>query len=64
MVDGRVIFSKSETGRFPVDGEVEERFEALKAGNDLPPIGSKGGVLRRAVGKLFKYPDDSHAADR
>jgi hypothetical protein len=54
VVDGRVIFSKSETGRFPVDGEVEERFEALKAGNDLPPIEKSGSVLRRAVGKLFK----------
>jgi hypothetical protein len=49
-----VIFSKSETGRFPVDGEVEERFAALKAGNDLPPIEAQGGALRRAVGKLFK----------
>ncbi len=54
MVDGRVIFSKSETGRFPVDGEAEERFEALKTGKDLPPIEKSGGVLRRAVGKLFK----------
>jgi len=54
LVDSRMIFSKSEVGRFPVEGEVEERFAALKAGNDLPPIESKGGALRRAVGKLFK----------
>jgi len=54
LVDGRIIFSKSEVGRFPVEGEVEERFAALKAGKQLPPIENKGGALRRAVGKLFK----------
>jgi len=54
LVDGRLIFSKSEVGRFPVEAEVEERFAALKAGNDLPPIENKGGVLRRVVGKLFR----------
>ena len=54
MVEGRVIFSKSEAGRFPVEGEVEERFAALKAGKDLPPIENKGGAIRKALGKLFK----------
>ena len=54
LADSRMIFSKSEVGRFPVEGEVEERFAALKAGKDLPPIENKSGALRRAVGKLFK----------
>jgi hypothetical protein len=30
LVDGRVIFSKAESGRFPIDGEVEDLFAALK----------------------------------
>jgi selT/selW/selH-like putative selenoprotein len=30
LVDGKLIFSKSQSGRFPVDDEVEEIFEALK----------------------------------
>ena len=54
LIHGELIFSKSQTGRFPLDGEVEERFAALKSGNDLPPIENKGGALRRVVGKLFK----------
>jgi selT/selW/selH-like putative selenoprotein len=32
VVDGRVIFSKAEADRFPEDGEVEDRFAALRAG--------------------------------
>ena len=30
IVDGKLIFSKHQSGRFPVDNEVEEIFEALK----------------------------------
>jgi selT/selW/selH-like putative selenoprotein len=30
LIDGELIFSKSETGRFPLDGEVEDRFAARK----------------------------------
>jgi selT/selW/selH-like putative selenoprotein len=30
LLDGELIFSKSRTGRFPIEGEVEERFAALK----------------------------------
>jgi predicted Rdx family selenoprotein len=54
VVDGQVIFSKKEAGRFPVEGEVEERFAALKAGK-RPPSEKKRrypGLLRRIVGKL------------
>jgi selT/selW/selH-like putative selenoprotein len=28
LINGELIFSKSETGRFPLDGEVEDRFAA------------------------------------
>ncbi len=54
LASGSLIFSKSEAGRFPDDGEVEDRFEALKAGRELPPIEARPGPLRRAVSKLFK----------
>ncbi len=54
VVDGQVIFSKKETGRFPAEGEVEECFAALKAGRQ-PAFEKKRrppGLLRRIVGKL------------
>ena len=54
LVNGKLIFSKKETGRFPDDGEVEERFELLKSGKDLPPIlAVSGGAIRKLVGRLF-----------
>ena len=33
IVDGKLIFSKASTGRFPADGEVEDLFAKLKPGN-------------------------------
>ena len=30
LVDGKLIFSKQQSGRFPLDGEVEDIFGALK----------------------------------
>lgn len=30
LVNDRLIFSKSEVGRFPLDGEVEETFAKLR----------------------------------
>jgi hypothetical protein len=30
VVDGQLIFSKAEVGRFPVNGEVEDLFATLK----------------------------------
>lgn len=32
VADGKLIFSKAKVSRFPEDGEVEEDFEALRAG--------------------------------
>ena len=53
LIDGELIFSKSQTGRFPVDGEVEERFAALKGGRELPPLqAAKLGVVGKILGKL------------
>ena len=54
IVDGRLVFSKSSAGRFPVDGEVEEIFAALKEGREPTPIEEKkpDGFLGRVLGKL------------
>jgi len=30
LSEGKLLFSKAETGRFPLDGEVEGRFAAMK----------------------------------
>jgi predicted Rdx family selenoprotein len=37
LVGGRLIFSKSETGRFPAEGEVEDLFAALPSGGAKRP---------------------------
>jgi hypothetical protein len=54
LVNGRLVFSKSSTGRFPVDGEVEETFAALKEGRELPPVPEKKneGFVARVIGKI------------
>jgi hypothetical protein len=54
LVNGRVIFSKANAGRFPVDGEVEETFSALKEGREPRPVEEKRpeGFISRALGKL------------
>ena len=49
LVNGKLVFSKSSTGRFPVDGEVEEIFAALKEGREPAAGRSKeAGRIRRA----------------
>ena len=54
IVNGRLVFSKSSTGRFPVDGEVEEIFAALKEGREPAPIEIKKpeGFVGRILDKL------------
>ena len=65
LVDGQVIFSKAEAGRFPVDGEVEEIFAALKPAAKTSAAkapaadptkeqagGERSGVLRRLTDKF------------
>jgi len=59
MLDGKLIFSKAETGRFPVEGEVEDILARLKEpaggaaapdseahGDENKPAG-RAGILRR-----------------
>lgn len=38
IVDGVLLFSKRDAGRFPESGEVEERAFLLKSGKELPPV--------------------------
>jgi hypothetical protein len=54
IVNGRLVFSKSGTGRFPVEGEVEEIFAALKEGRDPAPVEVKKpeGFVGRILDKL------------
>jgi hypothetical protein len=54
IADGRLVFSKSSTGRFPVEGEVEEIFAALKEGREPAPVEVKKpeGFIGRILGKL------------
>ena len=53
IVNGKLVFSKASTGRFPLDGEVEERFAALKSGKELPPLeAAQPGVVGKILGKL------------
>lgn len=54
LVNGKLVFSKSSTGRFPVDGEVEEIFAALKEGRDPVPVEIKKpeSFVGRILGKL------------
>ncbi len=56
IADGHLIFSKAATHRFPLDGEVEAIFAALKAGKEPPPPLEapvpKPGIVGRLVSKL------------
>ncbi len=53
LIHGELVFSKSEVGRFPIEGEVEKRFAALKAGKELPPLeAAKPGVVGKILSKL------------
>jgi hypothetical protein len=52
LAEGKLLFSKSETGRFPLEGEVEGNFAKLK-GVELPPLEpAKPGVVGKILGKL------------
>lgn len=54
IVDGRLVFSKAQTGRFPIDDEVESMVAALKNGEEPPPPAERKqpGFVERMLGKL------------
>ena len=50
--EGNLLFSKSQTGRFPIDNEVEGFFAKLKGVELPPPEPAKPGVVGKLLGKL------------
>ena len=50
-----LIFSKAKTGRFPIEGEVEAMFEAIRDGRDLPEPPDEprpAGFVNRIIDKF------------
>jgi hypothetical protein len=55
FVNDALVFSKATTGRFPVDGEVEAMFEAIRDGKEMPaPVEAprSGGIVSRIFDRL------------
>ena len=52
LIHGELVFSKSQTGRFPIDGEVEQFFAKLKGVELPPPEPAKPGMVGKILGKL------------
>ena len=55
LVNDALVFSKATTGRFPVDGEVEAMFEAIRDGKEMPApveVPKSTGIVGRLIDKL------------
>ena len=55
FVNDALVFSKAQTGRFPIEGEVEAMFEAIRDGKEPPaPIDEPrpSGIVHRIIDKL------------
>ena len=52
LINDALVFSKAKTGRFPVDGEVEAIFEALRAGKE-PPVPAEAPKAAGFVNRIF-----------
>jgi selT/selW/selH-like putative selenoprotein len=52
FVNDALVFSKAKTGRFPVDGEVEAIFEALRDGKQ-PPVPAEANKTAGFVNRIF-----------
>ena len=55
FINEALAFSKANTGRFPVDGEVEAIFEALRDGKEPPAPAEPrktAGFINRIFDKL------------
>ena len=52
LINDALVFSKARTGRFPVDGEVEAIFEALRDGKE-PPVPAEGHKATGFVNRIF-----------
>jgi selT/selW/selH-like putative selenoprotein len=55
FVNETLVFSKAKTGRFPMDGEVEAIFEAVRDGKAFPAPQDEprpAGFVHRIIDKL------------
>jgi len=52
LINDALVFSKAKTGRFPVDGEVEAIFEALRDGKE-PPVPVEPPKAAGFVNRIF-----------
>ena len=52
LINDALVFSKAQTGRFPVDGEVEAIFEALRDGKP-PPAPAEAPQAAGFVHRIF-----------
>ena len=52
LINDALVFSKAKTGRFPVDGEVEAIFEALRTGKE-PPAPAEAPKAAGFVNRIF-----------
>ena len=55
FINDALAFSKAKTGRFPIDGEVEAIFQALRDGKEPPPPAEAqkaAGFVNRIFDKL------------
>jgi selT/selW/selH-like putative selenoprotein len=53
LVNDALVFSKAKAGRFPVDGEVEAIFEALRDGKEPPPVPAEAHKTAGFVNRIF-----------
>ncbi len=54
LINDQLVFSKAKTGRFPIEGEVEAIFEALRDGKEPPAVEEPkpAGFVNRILGRM------------
>ncbi len=55
LINDQLVFSKAKTGRFPIEGEVEAIFEAIRDGKEPPATPDEprsAGFAKRIFDKL------------
>jgi len=54
LINDQLVFSKAKTGRFPIEGEVEAIFEALRDGKEPPAVEEPkpSGFVNRILSRM------------